>query len=103
MRARHAQVSSVLPGPPTTTEAALLDDNVRFSTSDCEWLRHCVDAYEMVGSSCSIVRHSLTLRGFCYTSEAGSLECGRAVAARATRGAWRPVRPVRPVRARRTH
>jgi len=55
--------------------------------SNCEWLRHCdLVAGESVGSSCSIQRHGLTLRGYCYEagiapghSVGGSLECGRTV------------------------
>jgi hypothetical protein len=54
-----------------------------FAYSTCKWLGKCA-ATDYVGSSCtrtlSSTDSSSTFQGYCYKSDTGSLECGRATA-----------------------
>jgi len=45
----------------------------------CEWLRHCQTANEYVGSLCGVTKNGHYHSGYCFTSDTGSLECGRMI------------------------
>jgi hypothetical protein len=47
-----------------------------FGFSTCQWIRKC-ETWEFPGSSCSGAVDGHWLTGYCYTSDVGTLECGR--------------------------
>ena len=49
----------------------------RVGRSTCQWIRHCNSAVELPGQRCNASQSNVLLVGFCFTSETGSLECGR--------------------------
>jgi len=51
-----------------------------FGYSSCQWLRHCDQTGEDVGSKCSSTLSNVAYAGHCFKSDSGSLECGRLTA-----------------------
>jgi hypothetical protein len=49
----------------------------RVGRSTCQWIRHCNSAVELPGQRCNATQSNVLLVGFCFTSDTGSLECGR--------------------------
>ena len=63
------------------TEQELAGSGHHWGYATCEWLRHCTAA-EYVGSTCSKTvggSPAVTISGYCFSSDTGSLECGRLV------------------------
>ena len=48
--------------------------------ASCQFLRHCDQPGEMVGSPCSATISNVAYTGYCFPSDTGSIECGRLTA-----------------------
>jgi hypothetical protein len=60
-------------------EQTLAGTGHHWKWASCEWLRHCDAATEYPGSYCQTTMRATTVSGYCYTSDTGSLECGRLI------------------------
>jgi len=75
VHARSVQAGAHIPVSTTLAEQTAL-----WGWSTCHWIRDCDPSTEKIGTPCSATLSNVTYNGFCFESNAGSLECGHATA-----------------------
>lgn len=67
--------------PQLKTGGALAHGSSHMSGyATCHWLRHCDGPNEQAGSPCTATLSGVAYKGFCFSSDTGSLECGHLTA-----------------------